>query len=403
MRIQLITNLYAPDELAGASLFTDLAGFLSERGQDVRVITTFPYYPYGRPKTCEKRLSCLDQVIDNIPVRRIRMFVPRYPTGKARMLSELSFFVSLVRFTQLPAWKPDIIITALPMLSQCLAQRFVHWRRQIPRIIIVQDFVVEAAFGLGILQVPGLAWMLRQLQRWALRSASTLSTISPLMLKKLRSDIGSDRRIVLITNWIHRSLQMEIDRLSHQDLTRQPKSLLYSGNLGVKQGLPAFLQQYQSSDATKLGWQLDIHGGGCERQRLIQEISRVSGTRLGDLVSESNYVRKLCSTTACLVTQRPGIGSSFLPSKVLPALATGTPVLAVCDADSPLGQEVLENGFGEVVAPGDAIGLQHVLRRWGEQPNLLADMSLRAKECSRRYYRDKVLSQFLTEIELLTQ
>ena len=39
----------------------------------------------------------------------------------------------------------------------------------------------------------------------------------------------------------------------------------------------------------------------------------------------------------------------FLPSELLPALATGTPVLAVCDESSPLGREVQRGAFGAIV------------------------------------------------------
>ena len=45
MKIHLITNLFQPDELAGASLYTDLARFFKARGHDVRVTGTFSYYP----------------------------------------------------------------------------------------------------------------------------------------------------------------------------------------------------------------------------------------------------------------------------------------------------------------------------------------------------------------------
>ena len=36
MRIQMITNLFAPDELAGAALYTDFARFMKAAGHDIR-------------------------------------------------------------------------------------------------------------------------------------------------------------------------------------------------------------------------------------------------------------------------------------------------------------------------------------------------------------------------------
>jgi len=78
-------------------------------------------------------------------------------------------------------------------------------------------------------------------------------------------------------------------------------------------------------------------------------------------------------------------------------LATGTPVLAVCDFKSPLGKEVLEGGFGEVVAPGDATTLKAVLQKWKNEPGSLAEMSQAAKKWATRYERKSVLGRYEAE------
>ncbi len=400
MRVQIITNLFAPDELAGASLFTDLAVFLKERGHDVRVTCTFSYYPAWKLRPEDRGLSLREETYAGIPVRRVAMFVPRRPTGKSRMLSDLSFLSALVRRGAHPGWNPDVVLTALPMLSQCLAQRFLYWGKRIPRVIVVQDFVVEAALELGILRLPGLERLLHGVQRWSLRSAQTLLTISPIMLDKLRGVVGPDRRACYVPNWIHRSLQQEIDRQTSSVTVRQARTLFYAGNLGVKQGLPAFLKQFRTPAVSQSGWHLKIHGGGAERDRLASEVEHTPGCELGPVLDESEYVTALRTTAACLITQCPGLGSNFLPSKLLPALASGTPVLAVCEPSSPLGREIIEGGFGEVVDPGNPEMLAKTLNRWSRQPQLLSEMQSRALCRAQVFHRDRILA--LYEQELLT-
>ena len=139
-------------------------------------------------------------------MRRVALCVPSVPTSKSRMLSDLSFLLDLIRRNSHPAWEPDIILTALPMLSQCLAQRFLYWGKRVPLVMVVQDFVVEAALELGILRLPGLGRLLHATQRWDLRSARTLLTISPTMLGKLRGVVGPDCRTCYVSNWIHLSV-----------------------------------------------------------------------------------------------------------------------------------------------------------------------------------------------------
>ena len=265
-------------------------------------------------------------------------------------------------------------------------------------LIVVQDFVVEAALELGILRLPGFARLLHGTQRWALRSAQTLLTISPSMLEKLRAIVGPDHRTSYVPNWIHGSLQREIDRQGPNGEGRKSGRLFYAGNLGAKQGLPHFLKQFRAAGAAGSGWRLDIHGGGAERDRVAAEVARTPGCQLGPVLEEPVYVAALCRASACVLTQRPGVGADFLPSKLLPALATGTPVLAVCERGSPLGQEVTEGGFGEVVEPGNAAKLAQTLDLWHQHPQILVGMATKAWERAHYFHRDRILPQDQQEL-----
>lgn len=401
MRIHIITNLFAPDELAGAALFTDLALFLKERGHDVRVTCTFSYYPAWQLRAEDRGVSTREEVYKDVPVRRVAMHIPKRPTGRGRMLSELSFLAALTLRGKHPRWQPDIVLTALPMLAQCLAQRFLYPGKRIPRLIVVQDFVVEASQELGLLQVPGLGGFFHGAQRWALRSAQTLVTISPAMLEKLRCVAGADRRVRFVPNWIHHSLQETINSLAQDAPPRQAGRLFYSGNIGVKQGLPDFLSQFRAAVANHSDWRLEIHGGGAELERLRTKVAQTPACSLKPVLQEASYIRALLTSSACLVTQRPGVGANFMPSKILPALATGTPVLAVCDRQSPLGHEVEEGGFGEVVAPGDAKALAAVLRRWKDHSGCLDALAEKARERAALYHRACILPQYEEELAQL--
>lgn len=397
-RVHLVTNLFAPDELAGASLFSDLATWLHGEGCDVRVTTTYSYYPAWRVAPEDVRHAWRGESWRGLPVRRVRMHVPARPGGLSRMRSDASFFAGLLRYGAHPGWIPDVVLTACPMLSQCLVQRFLYAGRRIPRMIVVQDFVVDAALELGILRPAGLWAPLRRLERWALRSADTISTISEGMLSKLAAIVGPDRRLVLIPNWIHGTLEEEVARQGPAAREAASPWLLYSGNMGVKQGLPRFLEDFRAAGD---GWMLHLHGGGAERRKVEEAAGGMDGVRFGDVLDESRYVAALRTCTACLVTQMPGVGGNFLPSKLLPALAVGAPVLAVAGAGSPLEREVLEGRFGEVVAPGDAAALAVVLRRWRSEPGHLDSLSSHALDWSRRYSRSVVLPRYLAELEHL--
>ena len=397
MKIHLITNLFHPDELAGASLYTDLARYFKDRGHDVRVTGTFSYYPAWKLRPEDEGVSLREEEVEGIPLRRLKMYVPAKASGLKRMLSDASFLWALARKAPFHGWQPDVVISACPMLSQCVGQRFLYLGKGVPRLLIVQDFVVDAALELKMLNLPGLSWGLRKMESWALRSAATLSTISPEMLAKLEAKISDkNQRQIFIPNWIHQSLTDEIDRQWADRPQREAHQLLYSGNVGVKQGLPDFVDTFETLES---GWQLCIQGGGAERTRVVERTKDCPDIVMVDVSGEDAYVRSLLNASACLITQKPDISANFLPSKLLPALATGTPVLAVCEADSPLGREVSTGGYGAVIHPHDDKAIAATLL--SDSPELMASFSDKARERSIFFSRERILAEYENELAAL--
>ena len=73
MKISLITITYPPEIGGAAHLINDLAISLQARGNDVIVFTCFPTYNVKEVPEKYRRGSRMDEVLDGIPVRRIRI------------------------------------------------------------------------------------------------------------------------------------------------------------------------------------------------------------------------------------------------------------------------------------------------------------------------------------------
>jgi len=398
IKIHMITNLFHPDQLAGANLFTDFAEYLKEKGHDIRVTTTFPYYPSWKLAAEDVGVKLREEQFRGIPLRRIGMHVPGKPNALGRLISDFSFLASLLRRGKFPGWKPDVVFTACPMFSQSLSLRFMYPGKEISKLVQVQDFVVDAALELGILKPKALKPFLIALERFALRSAQTLTTISEPMLEKLILKVGPDRRLMYMPNWIHSSIARQLDRQKNRlpDSYRQGSfTLLYAGNIGVKQGLGRFLEYFPAESPH---WRMEIYGAGATVDDLIKVIRNKPSISLGNVLNEREYAGKLLQSSAALVTQMPGVGANFLPSKLLPALHAGCPILAVCEEDSPLGREVLEGGFGEILPPDQTSQLPEILTRWSDSPDQLQAYAERAREWAWRYSRENVLPYIESEL-----
>lgn len=395
LRVAIVSHIFYPDELGGAALMTDLALFLNEAGAEVSVTSTFPYYPRWSLSPMDRGVWIRTDRLAGISIRRVRMFVPRTPSTIKRMLSDLSFLVTVTIFGRKTWQDANVIVTTCPMFSQALAMRFATPFRSLPKIIIVQDFVVDAALELGMIRNRLVGKLLKQMERWAFRSATALTTISTEMLEKLQLIVGTDRRTLFIPNWIHGSLAALIAERRNLPPRRVQKFLFYSGNVGRKQGLPEFLKTF---DGLRSGWRIRINGSGAEFEALRQVCCTRTDVDLQALQDEGDYIESLLSCSACLVTQKPGVGANFLPSKILPALASGTPILAVCGKESPLGREIIEADCGVVIETGDAKALHSVLQAWSNDPETMRRYSANALVRAQRYERSRVLGQYLTEI-----
>jgi len=67
---------------------------------------------------------------------------------------------------------------------------------------------------------------------------------------------------------------------------------------------------------------------------------------MGGFLSEDLFVDELYSADYCVVSEKSGSGGSFIPSKIIPAMACDCPVLAISDLDSPLGKEMSDHKIG---------------------------------------------------------
>lgn len=89
--------------------------------------------------------------------------------------------------------------------------------------------------------------------------------------------------------------------------------------------------------------------------------------------TDAEFVAAIDAADLFLITERPESGASYMPSKLIPAIAVGTPILAVCDPASPLGREVANADLGPMLTWDDVDRFPEVLatarddeqhRRW---------------------------------------
>ena len=404
MKILVVTNLFHPDRGGGASVFSDMCYGLVERGHDVTVFSTYPYYPEWQNKSGAKAWRTATETINGVRVARFGVYIPTNPSKFIpRVMFELSFTLSLMR-SLFYFRRYDAVMVYCPVLSSVLygAIRRIFYRE--PMWLNVQDIPADAAAAAGISKNRFANRLSQMAQKFLFNRAVLWSSIAPKMIQRLSELRTRNQPIHLVPNFLNTSMA-EVIAAHAPKINRpvsQPIKLLYGGNIGKKQGLLEFCKQLSKS---KLAFQFTIHGNGGEAPSLKQwvEASGDSRFRFGEFLDEAGFVNALFESDLFVITEKSGAGASFIPSKLIPCMATGTPVLCVCDPDGPLGTEVGQYGLGVTSHWNELDELLDRLTELSHDQQRYRQLQQNAIERSEAYRRDPVIDFVERELTLLTQ
>ncbi len=390
-RLLVIVNVFKPD-LGGGILFTDLCEGFVERGWDVTVKCAISYYPEWRDNSGHNGITIRDSREHGVHIERHGLYIPPDPNSLSqRLLHEASFFLSLLR-RRPSKGEYDLVMAFCPLIGSVaygiVASRLVR----APLWLNVQDLSAQAAVA-GGLAGPSARFML-WIQNGLFRRAHAWSSISESMVTALKSIPRGPRRVACLPNWLHADMTRHLSKvLRNRVNTHTPLRLLYSGNLGAKQDLLTFCMALHERREEFI---FRIHAGGARVDELRTWLDHVADSRflLMPLTSEEQLAEWLSWCDFYVITERRGAGHAFLPSKLIPAVSSGAPILAVCDPDGPLGSEVRSHALGPHVSWND-LNFDVV---WGARPDLstaVATWSRNAVHRSTFFSRESSLDRYV--------
>ena len=241
MKILIYGINFSPESIGIGKYSGEMASWFSRNGHEVKVITAPPYYPdWQIKKGFKNKYSELYE--DNILIVRCPLFVPSKPNTFTRLLHLFSFSISsMFPVIRSYFWKPDIIIQVVPTLFCSLQTILLARITRSKAIIHVQDFEIDAMFGLSMIHTKMLKRFAYKLENFILNKFDIVSTISPGMKKRANQKGIKEKKIILFPNWseLDRFQDIKSNNFLHNKLSLKfdKKIILYSGNIGEKQGL----------------------------------------------------------------------------------------------------------------------------------------------------------------------
>jgi len=385
-------------ELTGIGKYTgEMSEWLSSRGHFVRVVTAPPYYPEWKVKDGYSSARYQRQCLGGVDVWRCPVWVPTSPTGLKRIihLASFAFSSSFVMLRQV-VWKPDVILVVEPPLFCAPMTLICSWLSGSCAWLHVQDFEIDAAFDLGVIRSAQLKNLTSLVESWLMGGFSRVSTISQQMFLRL-SDKGVDsNRCVLFPNWVDVEmiypLQSASSFRSELGISESDIVVLYSGNMGEKQGLEMIIEVAKRlSDRQDIVFVMCGHGAAYGRLReSAKGLRNMCWIPLQPL-DRLNELLNLADVH--LLPQRGDVADLVMPSKLTGMLASGRPVLATALKDTQVSIVVENKGI--VVPPDDVEGFTEALVVLADNPELRWKFGENARDYAVKYLgQDAVLGRF---------
>lgn len=395
LRILMIVNIYPPDQAGGAVLFRDLAQGLTEKGHQVTVRTTYPYYPEWRDKSGQNGFRIRKAQDGAVALERYGLYIPRNPNSVLeRMFYEGGFFLSLLR-SLFRSRQFDVVFAACPLVGAVGFAASVRALWRIPVWLNVHDLSTQAAATSGILKEGFATRAFNAVQTFVFNRAQAWNTLAPMMVRDLRPLLHGNQPLFCIPNWLHKTIQTQLNVYTQKPapLADQPLKLMYSGNIGSKQGLLEFCQTLSKSPAH---FRFEIHGSGAASSQVADWVRSSGDARFsfGGLLEETEFVRGLYEADFFVITEKSGVGGSFIPSKMIPSFAVGTPVLGVSDDESPFGQEMAASGAGFRRTWAQVHELVEFIEASPQHSPEMRQWQEKARTWSRRYHRDAIIQAY---------
>ncbi|KWF12759.1 glycosyltransferase WbuB [Burkholderia pseudomultivorans] len=355
MKILVYGINYAP-ELTGIGKYTaEMAETLAEKDHSVRVVCAPPYYPEWRIAGGYPALRYSTEQRGGVALWRAPLWVPSRPSGVRRIVHLASFAISsLPLMLRHALWRPDVVICIAPSLLNAPAGWLIARLTGAHAWIHIQDYEVDAAFNLGMLKGSLLKRAVLALERGLLKRFDTVSTISGKMIEHATRKGIDTHRLVHFANWADTHSIYPLKRPSElrATLSISPNAVvvLYSGNMGAKQGLEILAGAAQRL-VSRDNLVFVFCGNGPARDDLVARCGGLGNCRFMELQPVSRLNELLNLADIHVLPQRADAADLVMPSKLTGMFASGRAVIAMASPGTELHDVVAQRGV--VVPPGN--------------------------------------------------
>lgn len=364
-KVTLVSRIFTPEAAAATFRLAALARALVERGATVSVLTA---------ATPPGKLAEDDRHVPGATVRRWPVL--RDAHGYVRGYGQYMSFDIPLALRLLVAPRPDVVVVEPPPTTGAIVRVVTGLRglngRRMPYVYYAADVWSDASASVGAPKI--VVTILRAVERFALRGAREVLAVSEGVAERVR-ELGADP-VTVVRNGIDTGV-FNPEGAAPAEAPDVP-FLVYAGTASEWQGAEIFAEAMRTVVQEVPGARLVFLGQGSSWPALQQIAAELPpGTmELRALVPPEQAAAWQRAAVGALVSVKPGLGYDFAyPTKVLAALACGTPV--VYAGPGPAAADLAAHDLGEAVEYAVGPVAEAMVRALRAQPSV-QDRSRRA-------------------------
>jgi glycosyltransferase involved in cell wall biosynthesis len=350
--ILIISNYYPPEKGAAANRIEQLALKLHQNNYKVSVICPLGNYPKGELFPEYKGKFSVTENRDNITVKRLWIYPSVSKNILVRILSVLSFSLSLFFYLLFKKTPHKVVVQSPPLLLSFISVLVLSWKKK--KIILnISDLWPLAAIELNALKENSLSHKFSLfLERFIYKKATLILGQSNEIIKHVQY-LFPNKECYLYRNFPdHLATEMELKTKENQ-----PIKIFYAGLLGIAQGV---FELCQKIDLKELNIELHIFGDGAEKNQIKELISSKKEQKIffHGMMERKDLHETLKTFDIAIVPLKTRIYGS-VPSKIFEYGSLGFPILYFGGGE---GESIVnENHLGWVAAVEDYADLNNKL------------------------------------------
>lgn len=400
--VAIICQYFYPEYISSATLPTELAIGLREKGLNVGVVTGYPKeYMKGNKGDIKKTEN-----YNGVKVNRVRYTRLNNKTTVGRILNFFTLFLSmLTKLNYLRKFETIIVYSNPPILP--IIPYYLNKIFRIKFIFIAYDIYPDSALKLNAIKVNGLIHkVMKFINKRVYKKADKIVLIGNEMKDYvINNKIAiKEENLQVIPNWYSNESLIVQDEVLNDEFKRIRQKydfiVLYSGNMGTFQDMKTILDGLlHYKDHKDVLFIFCGHGNKLEEVERFINSHRILNAKVFGFLLGTAYADVLKISDICLVSLEKGIEGLGVPSKTYGYFAAGKPIVAIMSSDTDIARNIISKECGRNISQGDINAFINAINFYKNNPDMKKMHSVNARELYiSKYTRERCIEKYFEVI-----